>query len=240
MKKIFILIGSLFFIFYIGPVIISFDFNIGVLTGLIISLCCFLCAYFYDSIKKMNTIFLRCIFLILCLCVCIGCIPLSKIMIYSTPSHIETDYIIVLGCKVNKDKPGKYLQGRIDTAYDYLVHHPSSKAILSGGKGDDESISEALCMYNELVSKGIDSHRLIIEDASTSTYENFKYSKNYLKNMSEITIITNDFHEYRAIQYAKMFNLKGYAYPYKTSIFTYFPYATREIYALLYMTIIKS
>ena len=54
----------------------------------------------------------------------------------------------------------------------YLNENPKLQCILSGGQGANEEISEAKCMYQYLVSKGIDPHRLYQEDKSTSTREN--------------------------------------------------------------------
>ena len=56
-------------------------------------------------------------------------------------------------------------------------------------------------MYQYLVSKGIDPHRLYQEDKSTSTRENILFSYQLIKKENlpkAITIITNEFHEYRA------------------------------------------
>ena len=47
------------------------------------------------------------------------------------------------------------LRRRLDTAYEYLSLHENVKAVVSGGQGEDESISEAECMKDYLVSKGI-------------------------------------------------------------------------------------
>lgn len=43
------------------------------------------------------------------------------------------------------------------------------RAVLSGGKGDGENISEAEAMYRYLTGHGIDGDRLIREEESTST-----------------------------------------------------------------------
>ena len=67
---------------------------------------------------------------------------------------------------------------------------------------------------------GIDKSRLLIEDKSTSTRENFKYSKEIIEKngikSKKITIITNDFHECRASEFAKQNGFKPLRYPSKT------------------------
>lgn len=80
--------------------------------------------------------------------------------------------------------------------------------------------------------------RLLIEDKSTSTRENFEYSKEIIEKngikSKKITIITNDFHECRASEFAKQNGFKPLRYPSKTPWNGYMPFATREIFAIIY------
>ncbi|MCU4990856.1 YdcF family protein [Bacillus cereus] len=111
----------------------------------------------------------------------------------------DADYIIVLGSKVNGTKPSYSLQYRIDKAAEYLKSHEKTIAIVSGGKGKGEDISEALAMKNGLMKLKITEERIIMEDKSTSTDENIKYSKPLIPdNMKKGMIVTNDFHMFRA------------------------------------------
>ncbi len=56
------------------------------------------------------------------------------------------DYIVVLGARVFGTEPSPILEYRINTAYDYLMENPETIAIVSGGQGENEDISEAECM----------------------------------------------------------------------------------------------
>lgn len=133
-------------------------------------------------------------------------IGLQSIIIYNAnnkpPKNAE--YIIVLGAKVNGEVPSYTLSKRIDNAYIYLINNPDTKAILSGGKGNDENISEAQAMYNELDKRGISKDRLIIEDKSKNTMENINNSKELMEDSnSQVVIVTTDFHVFRAVTMAK-------------------------------------
>jgi len=55
----------------------------------------------------------------------------------------EVQYMVVLGAKVNRDGPSVSLLDRICSAYAYLDEHPQTIAVLSGGQGTDEPITEA-------------------------------------------------------------------------------------------------
>lgn len=112
----------------------------------------------------------------------------------------SNDYVIILGAKVKPGGvPSLALANRLDVAADYLHQYPHVKAIVSGGQGADEDQSEASVMVEVLVEKGIERERILIEDESTSTYENLLYSKKLLPTETKsITIISNDFHLKRA------------------------------------------
>lgn len=119
------------------------------------------------------------------------------------------DYLIVLGAQVKGDVPSLSLKYRIDEACEYLKENPDTRAILSGGQGVGENISEAECMRQELLKMGIEEKRLIKEDYSTNTGENIDFSYEILKKLEEKTeelkvgIVTNDFHVYRGTMIAK-------------------------------------
>ena len=87
------------------------------------------------------------------------------------------DYIIVLGAHVDGTRMTLALLERARRALLYLEENPATRAVLSGGKGDGENISEAEAMYRYLTSYGIDGNRLILEEESTSTKENLEFSR---------------------------------------------------------------
>ena len=119
---------------------------------------------------------------------------------FRAPESTDTT-VVVLGCAVYGESPSQMLRLRLDAAEKYLKENPDVKAVLSGGQGPNEDIPEALCMYRELVKRGIDEERLYMEDKSTSTRENIAFSVEIIKKegLSEnITIVSNNFHLYRA------------------------------------------
>lgn len=116
------------------------------------------------------------------------------------------DAVIVLGAGLRGDKPMLVLRHRMDTAIAYLHEHPDAVAILSGGKGDNEHISEAEAMARYFEQKGIPASRYIKEGASTNTEENFAYSNQIIKERfhkdARIAFVTTDFHVFRASRVA--------------------------------------
>lgn len=119
----------------------------------------------------------------------------------------ETDATaIVLGAQVKSYQDGTYgpssmLQKRINAAYVYLTENPKADCIVSGGQGSNEPISEALCMYNELVEMGIDRSRIYMEDRSTNTEENLNFSYQIIEENNinkSLAVVSDGFHQARA------------------------------------------
>ena len=136
-------------------------------------------------------------------------------------SHQEipknVDYLIVLGARVKGTVPSLSLQYRIDAAAAYLLENKKTIAIVSGGQGEGEDISEAEAMRRELVRKGVEESRIILEDGSTSTYENITFSKKLIPSGSRTgLIVSNDFHLYRASMIAEREELQVTGIPAKT------------------------
>lgn len=143
--------------------------------------------------------------------------------------------VIVLGCQVRGDHPSLMLLQRIHTAEEYLSSHPDAVCIVSGGKGSDEQISEAQCMFEYLTEMGISEDRIIMEDRSTNTVENIAYSKEFIeqRGLSENTaIVTDIFHEYRASQIVKNAGLSFGGVPADVSWYLLPTFYVRELIAI--------
>ena len=236
----------------IGPVITNAQVNIGIIAGLLAAALLFTYGIKADKInsaisdiwkKKAGKAMIIAASLCIAAGIGIGGFAFGKVITYSMPSKNQTEYIIVLGCRVNGTQPGIYLRSRLKKALEYLEKNPESKAILSGGQGDNEDISEAECMFNYLTEAGINKDRLIIEDKSTSTLENFRNSLDILEtsgiSLKEITVVTNDFHEYRASEFAKRCGVTAYSYPCRTPWIGYVPFAVREVFAVVYQIYLR-
>lgn len=150
------------------------------------------------------------------------------------PQSTETT-LVVLGCKVKDGKPSRMLRRRLDTAYDFLIENEEVKVIVSGGKGNDEEISEAQCMKDYLAARGISPDRIYMEDKSVSTYENLKFSSEIIKNKQleeKITIVTDGYHQLRAEMIAEKTGLQAWNVSAPTSLWLIPTYVVREWLAI--------
>ena len=112
------------------------------------------------------------------------------------------DVLIVLGAGIKGQEISADLQNRLDTAVQYYQQNPRVLIVVSGGQGPDEDISEALAMQRYLTAKGIPKEQILLEDRSTSTKENFVYTKEllskYFQDEYTAAFVTSDFHILRA------------------------------------------
>ena len=130
----------------------------------------------------------------------------------------DRKYLIVLGAAVHGDSPSLALEHRLEGAFDYLTAHPDSTAIVSGGKGRGENISEAECMYSYLVEHGISPERVITEDAAVSTVENLKFSFEIIRSLGDepdgnVCIVSSAYHLFRAKCLAGKLGVNAVAFP---------------------------
>lgn len=142
----------------------------------------------------------------------------------------DVDYLILLGARVEKDGPSPALRRRLNAALEYLSEHPNAVVIASGGQGADEPMSEAECIRNELIQAGIPEAQILLEDQSTTTEENLRFSMRLMKSPNaSAAIITNNYHVWRAVHLAEAMgytNVCGLAAKYTGH--TLFHYITRE------------
>ncbi len=120
-------------------------------------------------------------------------------------------YIIVLGAGVYGDTPSITLEHRLEGAARYLDANPETKAVLSGGQGAGEDITEAECMRRYLTTHGIAPERLLAEDRSTSTKENLLFSKAVIEAdggiADGVVIVSSGYHLFRATKMAEMLGI---------------------------------
>ena len=199
--------AGLFLIFLIN--ILSSITNVGSIAGAIacIWILCMIIAPVHEWLVQIfsHTVATRFIYRFVCVCMAVflayGAAVTAAMAVCASVKPKENATVIVLGAQVKNGGPSTMLRGRILAAETYLKQHPDAKAVLSGGKGEDEAISEALCMYNELVKSGIDGDRLYLEDKSTNTTDNFKFSQEVIKKNGlnkDLVVVTDGFHQLRA------------------------------------------
>ena len=139
--------------------------------------------------------------------------------------ELDDSYIVILGTKLNEDgTPSKLLQNRLDAATSYErqdVHY-----IVSGA-------GEAHVMKAYLIDKGIEAEDILIEDQAANTYENIVFSVELLPDhLSSFTLISSDFHVYRAQAMASSLGYDVQVVSADTPFFDRLYWQVREVAAL--------
>lgn len=154
--------------------------------------------------------------------------------------HADAQYLIVLGAGVNGTVPSRSLRERLDAALAYLNTHPDSVAIVSGGQGNGEQITEAECMFRYLTAAGIPPERVWKEEQATRTLGNLQLSLALIESRTgarpeKIAIVSSEYHLYRAGLFAGWLELEAQLVPAKTVILPLrWNYFLREIFAVWY------
>lgn len=155
----------------------------------------------------------------------------------------DKDFIIILGAGLlNGNEVSPLLASRIDRAIDFYQTQINSGQkhpliICSGGQGGDERIPEGVAMRDYVLQKNINPDDVVAEDKSVNTIQNFAFSKKivdrYQLDPNNGIFVSNNYHIYRATDYAKSAGMKISGIGSKTSGF-FLPNAIiREFIAIL-------
>ncbi len=159
-------------------------------------------------------------------------------------SAIETtdercDYILVLGCGLRGKELTRSAITRAEAAIEYLNKYPDCKAVLCGGQGKNELVSEAQALYDYMASRGIDKNRMQKEERSTDTTQNIGFAKELIPDYEKlkVAVATNDFHLYRSMLIMKkagftdVHSING---PTPNVPFLHLSYYLREYFSVLF------
>lgn len=175
---------------------------------------------FPKTVKVIRRIFT------VCLCIGLLVVGITEAIIieasFGDPKE-SCEYIVVLGAKVRHDGPSVSLQNRIDAAYNYLSAHPDVIAVVSGGQGPDEPMTEAQCMYDHLIAMGIDPSRVWLEDKATSTWENMHFTLDLIEEKTgtrptKLGVISSEYHMFRSSLFADACGVEFVGIPAHTTI----------------------
>ena len=165
-------------------------------------------------------------------------------MLYTTSSFInlvnlfpgKLDYVVVLGTGLIGDQVTPLLASRIEKGIAIYQKHPGSKLIMSGGQGPDELMAEGQAMADYALEQGIPAEDIVIENQSTNTEENLKFSYALMKPGSRFALVTNYYHVFRALLLARKLKIKCIGYGARTKFYFSLNAFIREFVGYLVMT----
>lgn len=245
-RVIFCIIGVLGMLMFIYPVFRGCHVNIGTLLGTGVFALLTLYGVFRAKIdksvrklwdKKAGKICLSIVLALVTIALALV-VVITYHMVYAAHVKPKQDAtVVVLGCAVRGGGPSLMLRERLIAAQDYLDENPEAVCVVSGGQGADESMSEAQCMYEYLTEHEIAPERIYMEDKSTSTRENIKFSTQIIEQNDlpdGMNIVTNEFHEYRAKRIAEKQGIDTGSIAGSTAWWLLPTYYVREMAGILY------
>ncbi|MBO4338857.1 MAG: YdcF family protein [Clostridia bacterium] len=249
-KYLFLIFGIIIFTIYFAPVI-GRILNIANLLGMAVGIAFVLIFVFYKRIqnivkklseKKTGKCVIGVFLALVIIFVSLFSVTLFSVIKASGYTAKDETTVIVLGCRVFGKEPSRELIKRSEAAADYLLNNTEAVAILTGGKGEDEDISEAQCLMNLIKEKGIDESRLYLEEKSTTTDENIKFSKEIIEKnglSEDVAIVTTAYNQKRASMTAEKYSLKASSIPSYSGFWSIPTYFTREVFAVWAMYVFK-
>ena len=149
------------------------------------------------------------------------------------------DTVIVHGCAlIRGDQVSRILANRLDLALK-LYRKSAEKALLvvSGGKGSDETVSEAAAMRGYLMEKGVPKEHILAEDQSHSTGENLRFCDQLLLERGgggKIALVTSNYHMYRCVWIAHELSFGCTGFGARVAAY-YWPSAVIREFAAVYL-----
>ena len=135
-----------------------------------------------------------------------------SLFIQFMPHRYNFNYVIIHGCGLADGKHlTRLLANRVDKAMEiYRKCRKKPVLIPSGGRGDDEKLSEAQAMKNYLLEHGIPEKDILPEDGSTTTEENLINSKALIdarEGRKKTALVSSNYHVYRCLRLARKVGL---------------------------------
>jgi uncharacterized SAM-binding protein YcdF (DUF218 family) len=150
-----------------------------------------------------------------------------------------SDAAIVLGAYTDGFNPSPPLVARLRVALHLYRQGVVPAVIVSGGKGADETVSEATSMKRFLVFNGVPPDCVLEDRHSADTWENLRNSRALMERagLKSAVIVTSDYHMPRALAVAKQLNMNvsGYA---AYSSEKEKKYAVREVFGMIQYTLL--
>ena len=129
-------------------------------------------------------------------------LAVTFVQVYRASRHDgarPADAIIVLGAAQYDGRPSPVLQDRLDHALALYEDGLADHIVLTGGRQEGDRFTEATAGYNYLRAQGVPDEALMKEVDGTSTWESLRASARFLlsRGLSEVVLVTDDYHAYR-------------------------------------------
>ncbi len=157
-------------------------------------------------------------------------------------SEKKSDIAIVLGAGTNNGILSPVFKERIKHGIYLYENHLIRKIIFTGGKGENQDISDSQLAKNYAIQLGVPSNDILIEEDSHYTYDNLIEAKLIMDslNYSTALIVSDPLHMKRSMELALSANIESEPSPTKTSMYqTTIPKLKFLVYETFFYTLGK-
>jgi uncharacterized SAM-binding protein YcdF (DUF218 family) len=114
---------------------------------------------------------------------------------FSGNASLPADCAVVFGAAVSRgSQPGPAITRRVAAAADLYRNDQIDRLILTGGRGEGNTSTEAEVMQRVAVRQGIARADMTLENSARNTWENLLNSRNLTEDCSSVVAISDQYH----------------------------------------------
>ena len=127
------------------------------------------------------------------------------------------DVILVLGAAEYRGRPSPVLRARLDHALDLYQRKLAPRILTTGGAGGDPVFTEGGVGRSYLISRGVPSEAIIVENEGESTVQSTAMAGEIMRRMGlhSVIVVSDGYHIYRVKKMLEFRGLKVYGSPRK-------------------------
>jgi uncharacterized SAM-binding protein YcdF (DUF218 family) len=131
-----------------------------------------------------------------------------------------SDVILVLGAAEYRGKPSPVFRARLDHAYDLYSRKMAPHIMTTGGAGGDPVFTEGDVGRSYLMSRGVPSEAILVENESETTVESLAMANEIMRRMSlqSVIVVSDGYHIYRVKKLLQFRGLRVYGSPRKDTV----------------------
>ena len=151
-----------------------------------------------------------------------------------------SDAIVVMGAAQYAGRPSPVLKARLDHALELWNKGMAKRLVLTGGRGEGDTISEAAVGRRYVMKAGVADSAILLENEGRTTSESFATVAEIMEKqkLKRAILVSDPFHMLRSLKMARDLGITAYSSPTRTSPISGSPsaeagYVLRESWAYL-------
>jgi uncharacterized SAM-binding protein YcdF (DUF218 family) len=123
--------------------------------------------------------------------------------------------IVVLGAAQYNGKPSPVLKRRLDHALELYKTHRKSLVVVTGGRQEGDTVTEASAAAKYLIKRGVPDARIEREVQGRDTYQSIAASARFLKRarVTRVLFVTDGYHAARVRGIGREVGLRSFVSP---------------------------